>query len=293
MFGDAASGLLGFNELAHLNPLRWSGSVSFERGISDLEGVAQKGSRPIFVKVPSGVSTVAQEFATTQAAIDYLKRVDPVAIARRSKEKELAELALAEATEARDSAKLSAASSLKAVETEEEALAQVAVASEMASAAVQEAEAALANVKSELDCEWMFGDAGKGLLGLGVARLNPLRWSGGISFDSGISQLKEVLKETDRPIIVKVPSGITSQEQHFETVSGAIDYLQVACPLRKAAREALDAARAAVDAAVAGRSGAELRLVRARALAEAAAARLSQAEASLVKAKARASAAEA
>lgn len=72
MFADAASGLFGIQFLAHLNPLRWSGSQTCERTIQDLENVLTRTDRPILVKVPSGVSTTAQEFATVREAIDYV-----------------------------------------------------------------------------------------------------------------------------------------------------------------------------------------------------------------------------
>merc|ERR1719150_311988 len=55
MFADAGSGVLGFQEVAHLNPLRWSGALSLDQGISDLKEVQSKGNRSIRLKVPAGV----------------------------------------------------------------------------------------------------------------------------------------------------------------------------------------------------------------------------------------------
>merc|ERR1740121_230240 len=72
MFGDAATGFFGFNALARLNPLRWSGSCSFSQAITDIRNVQTHGSHPIVLKVPSGVLSKEQKFSDCQAAIDYL-----------------------------------------------------------------------------------------------------------------------------------------------------------------------------------------------------------------------------
>jgi len=74
MFGDAASVAFGFNELAHLNPFRWSGPTSFEKAIYDLEDVLKVGSRSILAKVPAGIQTKSRRFETTEEAIAYLKK---------------------------------------------------------------------------------------------------------------------------------------------------------------------------------------------------------------------------
>lgn len=78
MFGDAATGLLGFNALAGLNPLRWSGATPISKAISDLRNVQAHRSRPIVLKVPPGVFAKEQRFETCQAAIDYLESLVPV-----------------------------------------------------------------------------------------------------------------------------------------------------------------------------------------------------------------------
>lgn len=80
MFGDAATGLLGFNALAGLNPLRWSGAISISKAISDLRSVQAHQahqSRPIVLKAPAGVFAKEQRFTTSQAAIDYLESLVP------------------------------------------------------------------------------------------------------------------------------------------------------------------------------------------------------------------------
>merc|ERR1740121_1191649 len=53
MYGDVAVGWLGFHELAHLNPLRWSGAESFEQVIHDLQHTSTKEQRPIDLKIPA------------------------------------------------------------------------------------------------------------------------------------------------------------------------------------------------------------------------------------------------
>merc|ERR1712151_740341 len=77
MFGDAATGLLGFHALAGLNPLRWSGAVTIPKAISDLRSVQAHQSRPIVLKVPAGVFAKEQRFTNCQQAIDYLEALVP------------------------------------------------------------------------------------------------------------------------------------------------------------------------------------------------------------------------
>merc|ERR1712176_116180 len=69
MYGDAASGMLGFQALAGLNPLRWSGETTFNRAITQLRKVQ---NRPIILKVPA--NTLGQElyFNTKDDAIGHL-----------------------------------------------------------------------------------------------------------------------------------------------------------------------------------------------------------------------------
>jgi len=79
MFGDAANGWFGFHELAHLNPLRWSGVIACKEAIKQLEQLvkhfADKGEtqRPIVMKIVSGASVTKMNFETPQAALDCLK----------------------------------------------------------------------------------------------------------------------------------------------------------------------------------------------------------------------------
>merc|ERR1711920_1078764 len=77
MFGDAATGLLGFHALAGLNPLRWSGAVTIPKAISDLRSVLAHRSRPIVLKVPAGVFAKEQHFTHCEAAIAYLESLVP------------------------------------------------------------------------------------------------------------------------------------------------------------------------------------------------------------------------
>merc|ERR1712226_791926 len=71
MWGDAATGLLGFNALADLNPMRGSGSLTIDKCIDQLRKEAQTQNRPVIVKWPSGVMSHENKFATIQEAIDY------------------------------------------------------------------------------------------------------------------------------------------------------------------------------------------------------------------------------
>jgi len=72
MFADAATGALGFNALSHLNPMRWSGAVSLERGIASLEAVHQRGPRPVLLKLPAN-TLKHKRFETPHAAINYIR----------------------------------------------------------------------------------------------------------------------------------------------------------------------------------------------------------------------------
>jgi len=134
---------------------------------------------------------------------------------------------------------------------------------EAAANAAKEATAAVQSVQSEGKCEWMFGDAGKGLLGFKVAKLNPLRWSGKLSFMEGCRQLREIQQQTEgatRRIVVRVPPGADGDEKHFNNCTGAISYLDGLCPIVNKAREESDAANTAHKAADAKVSDAEAAL---------------------------------
>lgn len=85
MFDDAATGLLGFHALAKFNPLRWSGSQSFDATIFQLELVLEQNDRPILIKTPANTGK-AVRFPTTQQAIDFLKRCEEVHDAQKAKE---------------------------------------------------------------------------------------------------------------------------------------------------------------------------------------------------------------
>lgn len=75
MFGDAATGLLGFAPLAHMNPLRWSDEIAIKECITDLEKVLAHGSRPINIKIPAGIMSKERKFATTEEAIAHLRQL--------------------------------------------------------------------------------------------------------------------------------------------------------------------------------------------------------------------------
>jgi len=83
-------------------------------------------------------------------------------------------------------------------------------------------------------CEWMFGDAGSGMGSLGMifSHYNPLRWSGSITCETAISQLEALAKhaaehkESERPVVLKIPAGLSTPEQNYETVTAAIAHLK-------------------------------------------------------------------
>jgi len=147
------------------------------------------------------------------------------------------------ASAAKDAAEAAVATARQELAAKEETVVQAKDDNKAANAAADAAKTHVDTVQSELNCQWMFGDAGKGLLGFGVARLNPLRWSENISIKEGMLQLQTVQSEApDRQIVLKVPSGAKT-EQHFPTSGEAIAYLETACPLKIKAEAELEAAK--------------------------------------------------
>jgi len=88
---------------------------------------------------------------------------------------------------------------------------------------------------TKVDCEWMFGDAATG----NVAKLNPFRWSGSVSFEIAVKDIRTEMSKGDRPIILKVPSGVLSAGQRFETCQLAIDFLEEKDPNKKTTNAAM------------------------------------------------------
>lgn len=80
MFNDTATGAFGIHALAYLNPMRWSGAISFSKCIADIEKVIKEneGQRPVVVKVPANTGT-SHEFKSCQEALDWLKVENPMA----------------------------------------------------------------------------------------------------------------------------------------------------------------------------------------------------------------------
>mmetsp|Transcript_63281 Transcript_63281/g.125114 ORF Transcript_63281/g.125114 Transcript_63281/m.125114 type:complete len:310 (-) Transcript_63281:173-1102(-) len=282
MFADAASGPVGFKELAHLNPLRWTGAISFEKAIHDLEEVLKKGSRPILAKVPAGVSTTAQHFETIEQAIAYLKKKDPAELVRKQDAERNANVAVTMASTNKDAAEAAVAAANEDATTKEELVMQAKAGTKAANDAANAAKLSADTVESEFDCEWMFGDVGLEVMGFRAAKLNPVRWSGNLSITEGLLQLQAVQAEdADREIVVKVPGGITGTEQHFKNACNAIAYLEGVCPLRNKARDALKAAHSEQKTAEARLRDAEADAAEAEAKLQSARAQASRAEASL------------
>lgn len=78
MFGDCATGNIGFQELSYLNPLRWSRSLTIPEAIRELSLVLPHGDRPIILKCPSGVSSKMHNCATIEEAIQFLLEKEPI-----------------------------------------------------------------------------------------------------------------------------------------------------------------------------------------------------------------------
>jgi glycosyltransferase involved in cell wall biosynthesis len=214
MFGDAATGIMGFQALASLNPLRWSGAVSFEKGIQDMEEVLKHGTRPLILKVPAGVSSKERKFANPEEVIAFLKANDPK---KRS---------LQEAVDHAD----------KWVAEREGILAEATANEKEAKEKFDKALAASGKAQSSV-CEWMYGDAAAGMGGLFkmCARYNPTRWSGAQTFQKTIQDLDELrkhqaeLKENPRPILIRIPPGSSGKQEELKDTEAAIERLNKEC----------------------------------------------------------------
>jgi hypothetical protein len=74
MFGDAATGLFGVHNMADLNPLRWSGALTIDKAIEQLQRVQEHGNRPIILKVPANTKSKDEHKCdTVEQAIAYLR----------------------------------------------------------------------------------------------------------------------------------------------------------------------------------------------------------------------------
>jgi len=202
MFGDV-------NCFARLNPVRWSGSLSFVACSAMLEEQQKaKANRPIVIKAPSGVLSKEQRFLDCLAAIQWLKDNDP---AKKSISEKL--------SHARSDLELKK----QAMKTLEEEIASDSETCKAEAAKLEELQKQVEELRAQagLDCEWMFGDLNPG------ARLNPVRWSGSLSFAACSAELEEQQKaEANRPIVIKAPSGVLSQEQRFDECQTAIQWLK-------------------------------------------------------------------
>merc|ERR1712187_493707 len=76
--------------------------------------------------------------------------------------------------------------------------------------------------------EWRWGDSHR------IAKLNPLRWSGGKTIDVIVEELeKEREQHSERPVVVRTPPGIRGTKQKCESLQEAIDHVTSLCPARK------------------------------------------------------------
>jgi len=196
MFGDAGTGALGLAALAHFNPARWSGSLTFSECIDQLSQNKTMSLRPIVLKAPSGIASAEIAFSTQDEAIGWLIDHDPekqdlkqATLTARSQIKVWEQTKLEIAKQIED------LNTLKAGETHHHAS----------------------------KCEWMYADHKAGRL----AQWNPLRWSEQLSFHDSIEQLA---KAEARPILLKVPPGVHSKAHKFQTKEEAIAFIKAIDP---------------------------------------------------------------
>merc|ERR1711865_805498 len=90
-----------------------------------------------------------------------------------------------------------------------------------------------------MDVEWMYGDSSR------LSVLNPLRWSGSLTFESAMGQLGALEMDVGkistgalngrRPIFVKIPSGLLTSKKTCSDVDDAIKYIKSKSPAHIAA----------------------------------------------------------
>eukprot|EP00929_Paragymnodinium_shiwhaense_P085884 TRINITY_DN46354_c0_g1_i1.p1 TRINITY_DN46354_c0_g1~~TRINITY_DN46354_c0_g1_i1.p1 ORF type:complete len:568 (-),score=73.71 TRINITY_DN46354_c0_g1_i1:31-1734(-) len=69
--------------------------------------------------------------------------------------------------------------------------------------------------------EWMFGDAMAGA----ISTLNPLRWSGARPVEQAVKELQNLsLQDQKRPIILKIPAGVSVPQRTFDCAEDAVEY---------------------------------------------------------------------
>jgi len=202
MFGDV-------NPFARLNPVRWSGSLSFVACSAMLEEQQKaKANRPIVIKAPSGVLSKERRFDDCQTAIQWLADNDPAKKSIREK--------VQHAWSCFELKKQSMATLEEEIAADSETCKAEATKLEELQKQVDELRA-----QTGIDCEWMFGDLNPG------ARLNPVRWSGSLSFAACSAILEEQQEaKANRPIVTKAPSGVLSKERRFDECQSAIQWLK-------------------------------------------------------------------
>jgi len=219
------------------NPARWSGAISFDDCIKQLEDVKKEKERPVTIKAPAGISSRENFFSRIDEAIEFVKESDPVrqkqrlekerrdaeaaaAAAKSEAEKEELRRKQAEEEEAFRQARIATAQ--KEVDDNVEKIKEFAKLAEQLEQQKAKGDAAVAAATAP-DCEWMFGD----VVNAWAARFNPMRWSGSLSFEAAVKQLEdEKAKEAaDRVIVVKLPSGVLSSERKFQSIQEAIDFI--------------------------------------------------------------------
>jgi hypothetical protein len=264
MYGDAATGALGFAPMARFNPLRCSGSLTLDAAIKQIEEVAKdekSKTRPIVVKLPSGVRGKESRVPDADAAIKFLQDNDPVKIAAEKAKREAEEAAtVAAAAEAAEKKKLCQVAKEKADESlaaAENELKEIEENMEKSKDQLKELTKNMGdvainqlNVETTVKCDWMYSDAGefefirstskevhgalKGKLDL-FARYNPFRWSGEQPLLKTLEEMaRENKKNQQRPIRMKVTlEDGKKEEKAFNDSQEALDYLPTLCPALK------------------------------------------------------------
>jgi len=203
MHADVATGLLGFSAWARYNPLRWSGAISFEECIKQLEEVLTNSDGEITVKVPAGVLSKENRFSDIASAIAFVEDTDPV---RRGRTLEAQKLKFAAEQAERHEARAEA--------EEAECTRQEAEQAELLRQAMKEERINRANENI------VYYDATLIETAKNIEELNAELWQAVFRCSGGHV----------RPIIAKVPAGPLSPENRFADCQAAIDFIKNNCP---------------------------------------------------------------
>merc|ERR1719265_401601 len=190
----------------HDYTLLWSHTVSLDYCREEMLEQIKTGTRhPINVKIWTGKTSKVERFQTAEEVIAHLVRTDPRAKALRD-----------HAHFAKEMLAIHELALVQAQETEK-----------LIANSVMQAESSGSQLM-----DWMYADAITGV----ISHYDPLRWrtgtKGAITLSAAISEFKHLAdkckarEKPQRPVIVKIPPGLTSEEKKFDDFDEVIKFLK-------------------------------------------------------------------